>query len=289
LTNNRSKIQKAAEIFLLFAAFIYLCGGTKINTVLPNELTILMYHNLIDRGEPDELSISQKKFYEDMKWLGENGFHTILPNELCALRANGKPLPEKTVMVVFDDGYYSNYSLAFPVLKETGMKAAVMLITSQIKDSEPTNDPRVAMLCWRDVKEMSESGLIEFGSHSHNLHNPDQCGEFIPGKGKSNGIQRLRNETRKNYRIRLDADIKRSVSLIYEHTGQNVVSFAFPFGVADEWANDVLRQNGIRVTFLTGNQVADLGKGLFNLKRVGIHEYTDISKLLRAGASVGRL
>ena len=280
LENKRFRIMNAVKVLLLFAVITFLCGGTKSESVSNNKITILTYHNLIDRGEPDLMSISQEKFSADMHWLSKNGYHTILPTELYILKVHNRAWPKKTVMIVFDDGYFSNFSLAFPILKETNMKAAVMLITAHIKDAAPAGDPRIASLSWDSVKEMSDSGLIEFGSHTNNLHNPAESGAFIPGRGKSNGIQRLKNETKRNYIDRLDADIKKSILLIHEHTGKEVTSFAYPFGARDDWAEKVLKNNGIKMTFLTGDQAANLSNGLFDLKRVSIHENTDISRLL---------
>ena len=239
---------------------------------------ILAYHNLIDQGEPDSMSISQEKFRTDLEWLSQNGYQTILPYELCDLRSRHLPPPQKTVMIVFDDGYYSNYALAFPILKETKMKAAIMLITAQIKDTEPDGSLRVAPLSWDDVKEMSESGLVEFGSHTNKLHNPDRGGIYI--SGEPNGIQSLKGETRINYRLRLDADIKQSISLIRDHTGQSVVSFAYPFGIKDKWSSKTLLENGIKITFLTGNNTANISRGLYDLARFSVKEDTDLSKLL---------
>ncbi|MDP4110276.1 MAG: polysaccharide deacetylase family protein, partial [Bacillota bacterium] len=146
---------------------------TKINH---DKLYILTYHNLINDENPDSMNITVQKFLKDMKWLNENGYNTILPRELCNLKASNQNLSPKTVMIVLDDGYYSNYALAFPVLKEYNIKAAVMLVTSFIRSEAPSGSPRVAPLTWDDVREMSDNGLVEFGSHTNNLHSPEYKG-----------------------------------------------------------------------------------------------------------------
>ncbi|MCX7715777.1 MAG: polysaccharide deacetylase family protein [Clostridia bacterium] len=227
------------------------------------------------------MNITQSKFSRDMKWLYDNGYQTILPSELYNLRSSGLKIPSKTVMIVFDDGYYSNYSLALPILKKLHMKAAIMLITSHIKTQAPLGDLSIASLSWSNVREMSKSGLIEFGSHTDDLHNPKSKGFFKIGHEQSNGIQHYRGETKENYQIRLNEDIKKSIQLIYENTECTVYSFSYPFGAYDPWSVNVLQENGIKVTFLNGNKVADISGGLYGLKRIQMKETTDISKYLR--------
>lgn len=73
-------------------------------------------------------------------------------------------------MITFDDGYLSNYTLASPILKQTGMKATVALIVDHIEKADPSNTSRHS-LDWDEVKAMYDSGLFQFGSHTYNLHN----------------------------------------------------------------------------------------------------------------------
>ena len=85
-------------------------------------LPILMYHDVTDGPTSDNpMVVTTEKLEGDLCWLKENGYHTILPRELTA----GEPLPEKPVMITFDDGYVSNYHLLFPLLQKYQMKAAI--------------------------------------------------------------------------------------------------------------------------------------------------------------------
>lgn len=96
-------------------------------------LPILMYHDVTDGPTSDNpMVVTTEKLEGDLCWLKENGYHTILPRELTA----GEPLPEKPVMITFDDGYVSNYRLLFPLLQKYQMKAVICLIVS-LTDEDP--------------------------------------------------------------------------------------------------------------------------------------------------------
>ena len=103
----------------------------------------------------------------------------MLPREL----AGGEPLPEKPLLITFDDGYRSNYELLFPLLQAYQMKAVVSIMV-YMQDVSADN-----FLSWDMCREMADSGLVEIGSHAYSLHNlGDLGGNFDPGG--INGIQR---------------------------------------------------------------------------------------------------
>ena len=135
-------------------------------------LPILMYHDVTDGPTSDNpMVVTTEKLEGDLCWLKENGYHTILPRELTA----GEPLPEKPVMITFDDGYVSNYRLLFPLLQKYQMKAAICLIVS-LTDEDPEGHGH---LTWDMCREMQASGLVEIGSHTYALHNLEQTATIL--------------------------------------------------------------------------------------------------------------
>lgn len=143
-------------------------------------LPILMYHDVTDGPTSDNpMVVTTEKLEGDLCWLKENGYHTILPQELT----EGEPLPEKPVMITFDDGYVSNYRLLFPLLQKYQMKAAICLIVS-LTDKDPEGHGH---LTWDMCREMQASGLVEIASHTYALHNLEQNGDYF-AKGV-NGIR----------------------------------------------------------------------------------------------------
>ena len=89
--------------------------------------------------------------------------NTVLPpiglDELKAAFQTGKPLPAKPVLLTFDDGYADNFQNLFPVLQKRKVKALIFLVTDFI-GKEP------GYMTWQQVRQMQESGLVQFGSHT---------------------------------------------------------------------------------------------------------------------------
>lgn len=215
-----------------------------------------MYHHLVADGEPIVgMTITAGRFAEDMRWLKDNGYTTVLPRDLAA----GVPLPEKAVMVTFDDGYASNYLYAFPILKELEMKAAIAVI-GRVVDAYD-----FSTLDWDMCREMHDSGLVEIGSHTYNLHNLDDAdGNYV--EGCSNGIQRREGESRDAYEARVLPDLQQSIDVIEAHLGAPVTFLAYPYGAKDSWAAGFIADH-FAITLLTKSGVADLSKGLYSLPR----------------------
>lgn len=264
-------------IALALAAAVALCAAYAIGR-RRETIPILMYHHLVaDGGETNALTVTEGKFRRDMEFLRESGCTTLTPDELCAVLAGERECPAKPVVISFDDGYQSNYSIAYPILRETGCHAVIALITANIR--EQTEDGAF-MLSWPQVEEMAASGAVSFGTHTHDLHNPDTYGELRRGRGAVNGVERLPDETRQEYCARVGADLSYSAALIEAHTGAPVRWFAYPYGAVDEWCEEELDEWDIPISVSTKpGRVKCPGKTRV-LPRYAVHEDTEISKLI---------
>ena len=134
-------------ILLLFLVFI-LYNKTRKNFVL-----CLMYHSI--DSEKNKGGIFVDEFEEHIKWIKDK--KTFKMEELKGLDYT---LPQNSILITFDDGYKNNYTLAFPILKKYNMKATIFLNTKFIEKDE-------AYLNWDEIREMYESGLIDFQLHTH--------------------------------------------------------------------------------------------------------------------------
>ena len=120
---KRKKLLCAAALTLLLAltgALLWSIHDAK------GRFTVLEYHDFTDDpAKTTDYTMTMDALRRDLDWLRDKGYVTILPRELAAGQCDdGSPLPEKAVMLTFDDGYASNYTLAFPILQEYGAKAA---------------------------------------------------------------------------------------------------------------------------------------------------------------------
>ena len=224
-----------------------------------HKLYILMYHHFVPEGtECNNWMLTGARFREDLEWLAGHGYQTVLPSQLAA----GEPLPERAVMLTLDDGYASNYHIAYPLLQEFQAKAVISLITQYIEDGN------AVFLTWDMCGEMVQSGLVELGSHTNALHD-----------GEPGGVKRLKEESREAYQARVFPDLQTSIDLIQDNTGVQVQFFAYPRGITDAWAKDFIREN-FAISVTTRYGAADLSKGLYSLPRCNVAPSVPLSKIL---------
>nr|WP_308506565.1 polysaccharide deacetylase family protein [uncultured Agathobaculum sp.] len=266
--------------FLLSAVFAAILTGFSTCYAAGGKMPVLMYHDLTnDPAKTNSMTITGERFRLDMEFLKEFGYTPLLPADLIAIRQGAMELPEKPVMITFDDGYRSNYDIAYPVLQQTGMKATIAVVAHNMA-AEDTADPVRTHLLWSEMREMVESGLVEIGSHTYNLHNPQHKGNSAPDG--IDGVMRLSGESKAAYRTRVGTDLVTSIELIRQNTGQAQVNyFSYPFGAYDSWMQPLLEENGIAVSTLTNAGLADPKGSLYNLPRYGIKMETPVSRLLQ--------
>lgn len=261
--------------WLLLAATLAAAAAALLHS--RGEVTILMYHHLVPDGcETNSLTVTESRFRQDMEYLQAHGYQTLLPDELEEILRSRRACPKKAVVVSFDDGYRSNYEIAYPILQQTGCKAVISLVTANMQQPEEG----AFMLSWPDIEEMSASGTVVFGSHTDNLHNPDIGGALRTEPGAANGVQRLKGETRDAYRQRVGNDLKRSCELIEAHTGIPVTWFAYPYGAGDRWCEKLLDQLDVTISVSTDPGSARVGKGTRDLPRCAVRQDTELSALL---------
>lgn len=183
-------------------------------------LPVLTFHMIDD--EPSVLSYSPYLFKRLMEKLNLREYRTMKLTDAVEAASAGKPLPEKTVILTFDDGYGSVFDRAFPVLEEYGMSATVFLTVGDSDapgpdDSLPSlNGAR--MLRWREIRDMRDRG-IDFGSHT--LTHPDLT--RLEGAG-------------------IEHEIRKSKEIIEDFLGIPVSSFAYPYGRYNEGSMEAVRQ-----------------------------------------------
>lgn len=196
---------------------------------------VLCYHSISnEKGDP--YAVTPANFAAQMAALKAAGFNTIDAEEFSDY-ASGEQvdLPEKPLMISFDDGIKTNWIYADPVLGEAGFKGVEYLITGDVSRHQPY------YLSWPEVEAMGESGRWTFGSHTHLGHGfvvSDRAGtegpfltnrEWLPDKS--------RLETLAEYRTRVSDDLDQSIAKIEAHGLPRPETFAYPFS-AVESTND---------------------------------------------------
>ena len=107
------------------------------------------------------LSIEPEDFDWQMKYLVEHGYHTISPDDLYDFLAGQGTLPDRPVLITFDDGYVDNYTNAYPILKKYNLKATIFVVTGFLSK-------RKGYLTWDQLREMEQNGIaIESHTVTH--------------------------------------------------------------------------------------------------------------------------
>ena len=110
--------------------------------------------------------VRDEQFSEQLEFLARNNYHTLTADELFDFVLKGKKTPEKSIVLTFDDGERSLYTVAFPLLKKFGFKAASFIVPSFIREGQDYEQSGKQWLSWSEVNEMERSGFIDFQSHT---------------------------------------------------------------------------------------------------------------------------
>ena len=219
---------------------------------------ILLYHNVTAACEASGATITAVRFDEQMKALFEAGYTAVSFDDLRSYVTKGDALPEKPVVITFDDGYKSNYQLAFPVLEKYGMKATIYAIGVSVgkrtyKDTGIAIKPHFSL---EQAAEMIDSGLITIANHGYNLH---EVVDFDVEPIRNGAIQ-LPGETEAEYVQYLQNDYLLESQL----AGIRTDIFAYPYGKHNEISELVLSECGVWTTVTTKKGTNTIIRGLEN-------------------------
>ena len=257
-------------------------------TALPDETVsrdepVLMWHNLAEESSGD-MTISVDTFRAQIEALHEAGFKTVSLQQLYDYVHFGTELPEKPIVLTFDDGYFSNYEYAFPILQEYDMQATIFAIGVSVgKDTYKDTDHAMTPHFGADeAREMVDSGLISVQSHTFDMH---QWPPFEDGNAQvRETLLPFDGEADADYEAAVEADFAESRELLESITGQPVNALAFPEGAYVTLTQDALRSAGAELTFTTVRAVNTVVKGLPQslcaMPRFGMTESTDMTALV---------
>lgn len=208
-------------------------------------LPVVMYHSMLpQKDRQGTYVISPTLFERDLQTIRQAGYTTVLAGDLIAYVERGSPLPEKPILLTFDDGYYNNYRYAFPLLQKYGMKAVISPVVgwSEYYSNHPEESDReiYSHLTFAQMREMTTSGLVEIQNHSYDLH--------YNKTGQRKGAQKVSTETETVYQAMLRQDLTTAQKTLAEQVGVPPTLFVYPYGAMSREALPVLRDLGLRGT-----------------------------------------
>ena len=243
------------------------------------EVTVLSYHEIADEADAlsPSYSVTPTNFLRQMDWLRNHGYRFVSLDDVLASREGRRPLPEKAVLVTFDDAYRSIHLHAWPVLRMFGIPAVVNVVGSWLEakdtiDFDGRPRPRAAVIDWKALREMVDSGLVEVGSHSWDLHrgivgNPQ--GNLQPaGTTRRWLADEKQYESEVTYRRRVQADLERNSDLIRRRVGRAPRVIAWPYGRYNAVTRDVALGLGMKVGLTLDDGANSRETPLYALRRL---------------------
>jgi biofilm PGA synthesis lipoprotein PgaB len=230
------------QVLIACALMLSSAVGAATDATLPVKLTILGYHEISERTDSLEpgYSVPPEEFAQEMAWLKSSGYHFVSMDDVLADAHGRKALPDKAVLLTFDDGYQSVYKNAFPILKAYHAPAVVALVGGWLESAHGIVDfdgrpiPRSDLMSWAELREMTQSGLVEIASHTHSLHqgiigNPE--GNKQPAAVTRQWLAAQgRYEAEAAYKSRIKEDLKRNSEMIRAHLGLRPRVVVWPYG-----------------------------------------------------------
>lgn len=223
---------------------------------------ILMYHSLTeDPAEVTAYTILASTLREQLTALKDAGYVSVGYDDLLSYVEEGTPLPEKPIIITFDDGYRNNLTLGAPILQECGFTAQIAVVGCSV-GHETYKDTGAAMIPHFTLEEALpwvESGVVRLYSHSYDMHQV----QSLDGEDCRAGVLQLPGESEEDYLAALAADWSASsAQLAPVQAGDRAKVFTYPNGLYSELSEVALRELGVDVTVTTDPGVAQVVKGL---------------------------
>lgn len=263
-------------MFGIFRAGAYICCLAEDNREAEYELPIIMYHHILkEKSKHGKFVISPDEFEEDLKYLKYSGYNTITADALIRYHEEGEPLPNKPVMLTFDDGYLSYMEYVVPLLEKYEMSAVVSIVGAYTDEYSEEKDRCVsyAHLNWDDVNSLSNSTHTEIQNHTYDMHKIS---------GGRNGCSKMRGEDPNHYKKVFTEDVQKMRDLIYQNTGKQANCFTYPFGFLCGEAEDEIKKMGFKMSLSCTEGINKINRNssLFKLERFNREHKRSVEKIL---------
>ncbi len=227
-------------------------------------IPILLYHSVSEDCAPQfkQWSVSPKLFAAHLAYLNEQRFTPITVTQLATAMTEGSvSLPDRSVVITFDDGFADFYDNALPLLMHYGFAATLYIATRFVGGTScwlrRVGEGGRPMLTWGQIAEISASG-VECGTHSHSHPQLDTLSTSV-----------ARDE------------IVIPKSMLEHHLGKQVWSVAYPHGYYSPTVRRLVQQAGYSSACAVKNAMSSVADDRFALARIIVANGTDVETLGR--------
>lgn len=223
---------------------------------------ILMYHSVCENPRVrSEYRVSPAMLESDLAYLQRCGYTAIHVADLVAYVYEGKPLPEKPIILTLDDGYLNALTEVLPLLEKYDMRATVSVVGSFSQAATEANDPNpmYAYLTWQDMQTLEKSGRVELGNHTYAMH----------AIGQRRGCMKVQGESEESYQQSLKTDLAKLQDAMMQKVGIAPLVFTYPYGFISEESVPVLKELGFLAAFSCHERINYINGTTEQLYRLG--------------------
>ena len=244
------------KIKYLICTFALLCNVA----LAAEDFKVLSFHDIVQKmtitSEPDDVTADNLINY--FSWLKANGYTVVSMQDVVNTKNGGKRLPDKAIVLTFDDGYKSFYTYALPLLKAFNYPATLAIVGSWLDVPENgtvfyagAQVPRSKFLSLKELNEITNSGLVEIASHTYDLHHG------ILGNAEGNDMPALTTfeynqsthqyESEEHYLNRIKSDLAKNNAWIKQHTGKTPTIIVWPYGRYNSAGQKIAKELGMNI------------------------------------------
>ncbi len=251
---------RAQEILLVALAVLFLAASP---VQAADTFLTLVYHDIPEKPVVND-DISRKDFLEQLEYLKAHGFTFVSPGQILAARDGKEKLPEKAVLLTFDDSYVSFYTVVLPALKRYGAHAVLSVVPSWIEYPGTMEYREKRFMNWREIREAADSGLVTIASHSWGLHRmvpSNPVGNVEPAPNTFAYLPALkRYETDEEFRERVRSDLARSIDVLTARLGTRPRILTWPYGAFNRIGIEEARKLGFEMTLTLEDGYSSLSR-----------------------------
>ncbi|MEG1523797.1 MAG: polysaccharide deacetylase family protein [Clostridia bacterium] len=229
--------------FCACALLLSLVGCTRAMPVIKTvegescAVPILMYHSVLkDPARTCKFIVTPDRLRQDIAYLLDNGYETVVMQDLTDYVEGIGTLPDKPVVLTFDDGYLNNLTYVLPILEEYDCRAVLSVVGAYTQRFSETPDPNpsYAHVTWLDIRALMLNERFEIQNHSWDMHGQ---------KGRM-GSARKKGESDAEYTKVFTADVQRLQTELTNRCGITPKFFTYPFGIIDRLSRSLLKEMG---------------------------------------------
>jgi len=241
---------------------VYGCLGELGRRLRAPATPIITYHSIDELDST--ISVAEVSFRRQMEFLKQGGFTSLTLSDLVTAWDTGQPIPEKSFVLTFDDGFRSVYEIGFEVLQNLGFRATIFPVTNFVgkkcdwemgpRDLQVGAD-RLELMSWEQIREMDDHGF-EFGAH---------------------GARHLRLSRQPDDVVR--DDVAQSQQELEDRLSKRCRTFCYPYGQFGDATRRIVAEAGFDAAVTLRFGWNDATSDRFALQRIGSARFTNVQVL----------